>query len=251
MFIVWGTKIKKKRLGYVADCCPVCNDVRRFSLRRIGAADHLYYISFGQGRLVGHEVTCCDCGTRLEADADRYQAVESSADTSLDALVSTTHPSVPTIVGERLALLERAREGQDDEARAELLREPFLLLNSLIEEQMRERKLGKKGRWTCWSTVAMLIVLVIIGANGGPRWAGFAVAGLFGLGFFASLGFMATHMGSFVRREVYPRLARALEPLRPSVDELDQVTQNLKSLGLRIGKKVKSERLYGAIAERA
>ena len=249
VFIVWGTKIKKKRLGYVADCCPVCNDVRRFELRRVGAASHLYYISFGQGRMLGHEAACCSCSTTLEVNADRYQAVERSAAANLEALVATTNPSVPTILGERLAALERARDGSSEE-RSALLREPFLLLNVMIEQQMRDRKLSKAGKWTCWSTIALLVVLAMIGANGGPRWAGIAVGLVFAAAFFVTLAFMATHMGSFVRREVYPKLALALEPLRPSVEELDQLTSNLKGLGLRVGKKVKAARLYGAIAER-
>lgn len=250
MFIVWGTKIKRRRLGSVAECCPVCNEIRRCELFRLGAASHVYYISFGQGHLVGHELECAGCKTRLPTNVNCFKSVEDERDVSLEHLIAATHPEVVDFLGERREAFELARSRQDAEQRDVFLREPFLLLDTLIERQLSERKLGNAGRWTAWSTVALLMALVMVGVNGGPAWLGVGVASLFGLAFFATLCFMATHLGSFVRREIYPRLALSLAPLEPDVAELDRLLQQLKGLGLRIGKKVKSERLYGAIAER-
>ncbi len=35
MFIVWGKKIKKQRMGFVADYCVPCQDLRAFEMKRI------------------------------------------------------------------------------------------------------------------------------------------------------------------------------------------------------------------------
>src|SRR5258706_9118781 len=44
MFIIWGKKRVTKSLGYVADFCPLCRDVRTFELVRVGLAGHIYYL---------------------------------------------------------------------------------------------------------------------------------------------------------------------------------------------------------------
>ena len=66
MFVVWGTKIKRKKVGRVADFCPMCRGLSVFELRRVGEASHVYYISFGQGTLLGYDITCETCATPAE-----------------------------------------------------------------------------------------------------------------------------------------------------------------------------------------
>jgi len=41
MFIVWGKKIVYRKLGFVADFCPICRGPRAFELKRVGSASHL------------------------------------------------------------------------------------------------------------------------------------------------------------------------------------------------------------------
>lgn len=41
--IIWGTKVKRRRVGYVADYCAVCHEPRLFELIRVGIAGHLYF----------------------------------------------------------------------------------------------------------------------------------------------------------------------------------------------------------------
>ena len=47
----------------------------------------------------------------------------------------------------------------------------------------------------------------------------------------------------YMRGEVVPPLARALKPLRPSVDEVDAVLAELKQGGHKIGRKLKVDDL--------
>jgi hypothetical protein len=76
MFIVWGSRRTERILGYVADFCPVCREARAFRLVRVGLASHVYYISFGAGRHVGHVIRCEECGSSFDTDATRYATFE-------------------------------------------------------------------------------------------------------------------------------------------------------------------------------
>ena len=49
MLFIWGKKRVERNIGKVADFCPICREVRMFQLIRVGVADHIYYVSFGEG----------------------------------------------------------------------------------------------------------------------------------------------------------------------------------------------------------
>ena len=75
MFIVWGRKLVYRKLGHVADFCPICRKPRPFALQRIGSAGHVYYVSVSQGELVGFERTCLKCHTVYNAEPTHYAKV--------------------------------------------------------------------------------------------------------------------------------------------------------------------------------
>ena len=109
MFIVWGKTIKRQKLGFVADFCAVCRDLRTFQVKRIGSASHLYYISFGQGDLVGYERICGVCSTPVDAVPDTYTGMAKSFQPASE-LISETFPNYYTVYRE---LLERERKVRD------------------------------------------------------------------------------------------------------------------------------------------
>lgn len=45
--IVWGKKHVFDMVGYVADFCPICRDVRRFMMQEILLAGHVYGLTVG------------------------------------------------------------------------------------------------------------------------------------------------------------------------------------------------------------
>ena len=55
MFIIWGTKIVERKLGYVADFCSICRGARPFTVFKVVQVGHLYYlyIPFIGGKQVG------------------------------------------------------------------------------------------------------------------------------------------------------------------------------------------------------
>ena len=109
MFIVWGKKRIERKQGMVADFCPICREVRAFTLIRVGLADHIYYVSFGQGKLAGHIIRCDTCGVALRADPTRFATAEKDPRIELETLIRQTFPRLRETYAERLALEQRIK----------------------------------------------------------------------------------------------------------------------------------------------
>jgi hypothetical protein len=128
--IIWGTKTVYRHLGYVADFCPICVGARPFSLERIGMAGHVYYITAGDGDLVGYQRNCLDCNILLKADPDRYAAFAKKAE-PVPALIKQTFPKLVEFHKNRLVLEHQVRTALStlsEETRRSLMMEPFHLL---------------------------------------------------------------------------------------------------------------------------
>jgi membrane protein implicated in regulation of membrane protease activity len=74
VFIIHGTRTDEKKLGVVADECPVCGEVTSHRLSEFYRADHLYFIPMGRGELVGAVLTCMQCGREYGSAAGAYAA---------------------------------------------------------------------------------------------------------------------------------------------------------------------------------
>ena len=94
MFIVWGKKRVERNQGLVADFCPICREVRAFQLIRVGLASHVYYVSFGEGKLAGHIIRCNECRVKLAVDPTRYATTEKDARVGLEVLLGGTFPKL-------------------------------------------------------------------------------------------------------------------------------------------------------------
>ena len=89
--------------------CPICREVRAFQLIRVGLASHVYYVSFGEGKLAGHVIRCHECGVRLKADHARYATTEKNPG-HLEVLVRNTFPKLREVCAARLEMETRIRQ---------------------------------------------------------------------------------------------------------------------------------------------
>ncbi|MFQ5844275.1 MAG: hypothetical protein ACE5JG_04725 [Planctomycetota bacterium] len=254
MIVVWGTRIKRKPLGRVADFCAICRTVRPFRLSRVGATGHLYYVSFGWGRLLGHEIECETCGTRKDADAGAYSSVSKDPGDDAATLTRKTHPGLEQKAAERLALEDRVRsQSLDDEERQDLLREPFYLLEPEVELQRKEQRLSPHRRRLGYLTLALLPALLGLNALRAELGGELVEKALLGGGVLLGIGIAVfvynklTHLRVFLRRRIRPRLIGALAPLEPDLEELEATVQHLRDIELVIGRRVKPRRLYDAL----
>ena len=80
--IIWGTKRVEKKLGRVADLCPICREVRCIALKKISMVSHIYYVGLGRGETVGHFGNCETCGFEMEVDPTRYESLANPRSTA-------------------------------------------------------------------------------------------------------------------------------------------------------------------------
>lgn len=251
MFIFWGKKIVYRKLGYVADFCPICRSIQPFELKRVGSAAHVYYISVGEGALVGHERTCLECGTGLRADPDGYTSVAGKAG-PLPVLLAETFPNLEHLLSERMLLEQKVRNDPAaltvDERRA-LIQQPFALLSAKVERRFESTHIDLH---TGLALVAALALMVLGGAVIRARFpiADDLILMLAVLPGLALVTWKGIGTGRrYMKREVIPVLATSLKPLQPTEDELRSVLADLKRLGHKIGRKLKLNDLMAQLAQ--
>lgn len=242
MFIVWGKKLVHRKQGYVADFCPFCREFRAFELKRLGSASHVYYLTLGEGDLLGFECTCQECGTVLKTDPGRYATVAKRA-LPIDELLTQTFPNGEDLLRERMDLERRARQDPrsvSPEDRRALIRSPFILLSPKVERRFASAKLDMGIGLALIGAIALLVSgpsIAQVVAPGADVGNVVLLSTVTGIALIAWQGVESSKR--FMRREILPLLASNLKPLRPTESELSSVIAEMKQLGHKIGKKIK------------
>lgn len=248
MILIWGRKVTRKQLGRVADFCPICREPKPHRIWRIGTVPHFYWIPVWRSRLEDHEVECEDCGTQRLEDIGCFVAVSKDPTADLQSLISQTRPSFLSEIAGRLEFEQRVRSGRlEPDERLGALVEPFQLLESEIAPRTMQTQIDRQTVVGCLVTV-LLLAVVLIAAFNSDRETGNALSIVAAVVLIAGIAWFVfstvTDPARFVRRELHPRLVRALAPLRPSREELTQVAQGLRSMNLVLGKKLNMDRLW-------
>lgn len=174
MFFVWGKKHVYRKMGFVADFCPLCRKDSSFRLDRVGLAGHVYYISLGKGELVGYARTCINCKTVLNGNPDLYREVSKKL-VEQGELQRTTFPNLYTHHTERLALEKSLRNSPGSipvDTRRALLKEPFILLNPSVEKRFSSTQVDKYTSLTVLAALALLPLASEMGERFTPTHRG-------------------------------------------------------------------------------
>ena len=249
-FIIWGTKRTLTRLGYVADFCPICRQTRPFSVSRVGSAGHIYYISLGEGELVGYSSECQTCRLNLSANPNLYQTVSKSLPPDLTSLIQGTFPNLNQHHQNRLEVEEQIKRNPRSlsaDTRNALIEEPFHLLSPLVEARLSgQTRIDRESGFGCLFTIVMFVMLCML-VSSIPDW-------LSGLGLLVILGGVVYTIiqlvlsnQRYLQRDVVPLLANCLRPLSPSLDELQACLNKLAILKQRLGRRLKAQQLLAAI----
>ena len=240
MFIFWGRKAVHRKLGYVADFCPICRLKRSFELRRVGSASHVYYISFGEGELVGFERTCMECKTSFNADPNTYSSV-SKTNEHLDTLTKLTFPTYEKALQERLEIEARLiaePSSFSPQDRHALIRNSLLLLSPKVERRFASTHIDKEVGLSLVAAITLLFFGPPAVRSLFPDSEGTVLLVFIGVGI-ALVAWQGIQSGRrFMRREVLPVLAKTLQPLQPSDGEFEAVLAELKQLRHKIGSKL-------------
>ena len=248
MFIVWGKKTVYRKLGYVADFCSICRSAQPFSVRRIGMAGHVYYITLGKGVLIGHDRSCLTCKTACATDPALYAAFAKRTG-AIGALLGETFPNFAQRWHDRLALEETIRHSPQllsAEDRAALIREPFLRLSPQVETRFASLHLDKEVGFAIVGAIGMMTFAKPLASRFAPDQTEVALLTAVAFGVALVVWQIANAGQRYMRRAIVPTLITALRPLRPSDSELQAVLAELKRLGHKIGAKLRAKDLRGA-----
>jgi hypothetical protein len=249
-FLFWGKKAVSRKIGYVADFCPICRDIRGFQLNRLGMSGHLYGAALGEGALIGHHKKCLTCMSELPTDASIYKDVLTGPpNAALPELVAATFPKIRDHYSERLAAEERLLNGSvevEPDTRSTMIKEPFFLLSPTVEKRFGavhiDRQVGISLIVTFLTALVLPNLLEAIFSLGFEAKQKIALT-ILGLGVSAVSIYGFTSGGRFLRTHIYPKLSLALHPLRPTQTELDNVLAELRRLDLTIARKIKASTL--------
>lgn len=255
MFIVWGTRQVEKKLGWVADYCPICDEPRVFKLIELRLVSHLYYISMGRGEVQGHARQCKRCRNKIGTDASKYQSVSRDKRASLEQLTDETYPGLIEGMAGYLDLRERAELGEaDPQDRRGLLRQPFhSIIFPVAQRKANMHFDGRSGLWLLAMVVLPLPLMLLMDALPRPfstdPWIIGAILGLFvilGVGLIVSIAYDAQR---FARRRFGKMIVKHLAPLDPSVEELEEIITELRADRdtKAIGKSFRAEKLHAKI----
>lgn len=258
MIFIWGTKRSTRKIGFAADFCPICRQIRSFKVRAVRMVKHVYYVPLGRGTLVGHQSLCESCGVTLHTDENLpYRSTVKTAPADLEQLVFETYPGIRTDLAQRLQIEERIarrREPLESGIREQLLHEPFAILAPTVELRFAGTRFDRPTSFGCLATIAITIVFSGLGAtffygSDGEEIMLDLAGAAFLIGSIYTIVRLAMAPGAFVRSEILPRLARALGPLQPTEDEIAACLARMRLMKLKIGKKVKVPAIVQAIAD--
>jgi hypothetical protein len=238
--------VASQQLGYVADFCPLCRDIKRFQL--VGASEVAKGEKFTGGRFNFHHylATCPTCDTLYQVELARYADI-SEKPLALDALITKTFPTIRQVYADRLLLedlLKASPKSIHGETRAKLLWEPFVLLSYMTEKNVwgHPRDIGVLISYV----VVFLIWLSMIPlhdklvASGNGVVFRFLTIPLILPVFWQ----MVEARKRFVRNKIAPKIAQSLQPLKPSIKEYDDILTQLRQRKHQFGLYLKASDFF-------
>ena len=254
MFIVWGTKVVNKYRGRRAEYCPLCRDVQPFRRTQIETVGHLYYIPLGTRKFVGLFDACETCGLShqvRQVSTDEGDSLVRSRRIDLESLVDQTHPTVRQRFASSLNLAERLRTrqaGPGDRRRAVI--DTLVLADMLVGARTGATRFDRSSGLAFVGAIVAPILVIALGQRLGPAYGeqvGIAAIIAAGLCVIFMIYLMATDGRRYTRRVLQPIITKALAPLDPPVEELEEVIEGLKNNKMKISKYLEAKTLREAL----
>jgi hypothetical protein len=249
MFIVWGRKVVRRKLGYIADFCPVCRELRPFTLNVVRRVSHVYYIPLGRGDELGHDRTCQECRTLYQAKDTTYLQV-ARRQMPFEELKRVTHPTLDAVIRDRLELEHRVRNGRlklSPADRFAWIKAPFMYLSPRVEWRFASTHIDKEVGLAIIATLVLPFVVGNVTSAYFPDVTPQATAISICAGLSVIIWQLIGSGSRFMRREIIPVLARSLAPLQPTQQELEAVINEIRQGTHKIGRKVKPEQVLEQI----
>ncbi len=256
MMIIWGKTRRQKRIGLVADICSICREIRPFEMFSISITRHLYYFTIGHGKTIGFIGVCQECSIERPLNAQKYHKTLYKDPETLRHLISETNPDIYESHKIRLEFEDKIKRKEylDKDDRDYFISEPFVVISPMLEERFGEStKFDKKSGRSCAITLAIPFVFLCISMffiNQMIIDTIKILAAIFVIiGIIVTVVFIFFTHRRYLDRIIYPALAKSLDPLNPSLDDIKTILDRYKNLDLYIGKRIDSKRIIEEINE--
>jgi hypothetical protein len=237
-------------LGFVADFCPIERVITVERVDAIHASRYLSFLKIDRGPLLRRDRTCCSCGITIPDERHVYAALASAPEEDVAALEEKTNPGVTDRYHDLIALSFEIENGEevDPETKTELLKEQFAWLERIAAQHWAgETKLDRFSVMVGLASLALWFASLVIVTKTVPEASRLdAIGWVFGAGLLlfivnAIVFFLAPRRA--LRKHVLPLIAKALRPLRPSPEELDDLLAAMHAEGFRYATKIKRDEL--------
>lgn len=242
MFVIWGEQNTESKLGYVADYCATCRDVRMVKLLRVGRTAHLFSVPLGEGLLLGYDGVCRRCELRFGVEIIDYPAVEQDKAVDLVTLVGKTNPRLLAGNDAAAAAWQRMSE----------IREPLTSAHSaLVEHYVSGTRFDAPVVIAFVASITLPIALAFATSHMGlpgsaAPWLGLAMVTMFAGGLAWTALLARAEPRRYFRKHLRQPLIDALQELAPRREEVDACLSGLRAHGYGIAGMVTTEALLGA-----
>jgi hypothetical protein len=250
MLIIFGQRKKLHDLGGIEDYCPICRGLRDFEIGEHREVTHLYFVPI-HTKSTGHfRKVCSSCRCEFPQRTNPLDTIDwpLQTETGIRRAQGAT---------ERAELDETlAREDMSPLVRSRLLREPFLALAAWVDMRKKSGELDVRATAAVVAIVLMFVVAIIAFAQIVYNNQGFSLANPYvwvmigaAIGCGGGLWLARGITKRFVRKQVQPNIVQSLQPLSPSLEEIEEVIAELRTARVLIGKHIDPQNLCEAIMD--
>lgn len=215
-----------RRVGWVADFCPICHVVEVFEVHRHGNTIGHHGFALGKGWLFRFEVTCTGCGWTRVVDPDAYREILREPQGTVLQILAATNPDLPRREARALDLARALRRGPlEPEERRESVARVFdaAEMFSTTEKTAQEGALSETTR-RCYLYLPVLLFLLSIPlllSDWLPEGVAFPLLiALAVLPVGTGIVGWITYPYRFTRHVLRPLLVRGLRPLGATATEI-------------------------------
>lgn len=244
MFLIWGEQNTEKKLGYVAEYCATCRDVRTVKILRVGRVSHLYYVPLGQGRLLGYDGVCRKCELRFGVEITDYPAFEQDKDCELVTLVAKTNPKLLAGNDAAVAAWRRMTE----------VREPFVRYNlNLLQRYIGRTRFDLHSGLALAGAFVLPVAFVLLASllrlpKSADSWLGLGMIAIFLGGLIATSRLLNSAPRRHFRTHLEAAMLEDVRRTRATREELVECLAGLREHGYPIAQAVSTERVLECAA---
>ena len=232
-----GTEIKRLSLGRAAAFCLACQTICSHEVFKLSSYSHISFIPISKSTDAGFEKVCDLCKTISPAKREKFLSFRPGGPVPLDqtdALILETAPTLPADVAEHQEYLDRLSGGEaTPEERKKLI---TTVITDVVEQADRYIKEGKFfARVGIWVILLFLFVSVVIRiqiwgktSNGASNAYQMTVIVLGTIGIMQFMAYQYKHFIYTTSRDYW---RNNLGPIRPTLDEIEEVIVRLKARG--------------------